>query len=88
MFWIVVGVLIICYWFFHSPLCRAVSEQIRSGVADEDDILRRVEALTDEVHAEVRDLRAEIVELAERVDFTERVLVEMRQRDALPSRRD
>lgn len=88
MFWMVVGILILAHWFFRSPLCRAVSDQIRGRVVENDEVIRHVEALMEELRSDVRDVRAEVMDLVERVDFTERVLIEMRQRAALPSRHD
>ncbi len=66
-------------WFFRSPMGEALAERIRTrtrqrlgdtGMADD----RRVVALEDQV----RHLQGELMELAERVDFTERVLAEHR----------
>ncbi len=54
------------------PLVRALSERIRprvdAGIKDE------LVGLREDVLTEVRDMRREIGELAERVDFTERLL--------------
>ncbi|NIN09933.1 MAG: hypothetical protein GTN62_00820 [Gemmatimonadales bacterium] len=84
---IAIALAIIAYWFFHSPLCVACSEAVREstrpGSADarlEERFEEAIERLTEEVGA----LRTEVMELAERVDFTERVLVEARDRKALP----
>ena len=60
------------------PLVRALAERIRprldAGIKDE------VQGLRDDVLTELRDMRREILELGERVDFTERLLA--KQRDA------
>jgi len=54
------------------PLVRALSERIRPRVdaGIKDDLV----GLREDVLTEVRDMRREIGELAERVDFTERLL--------------
>jgi len=58
------------------PLVRALSERIRpridAGIRDE------VQGLRDDVLTELRDMRREIGELGERVDFTERLLAKHR----------
>ena len=58
------------------PLVRALSERIRpridAGIRDE------VQGLRDDVLTELRDMRREIGELGERVDFTERLLAKQR----------
>jgi hypothetical protein len=78
-----IGVLIVAAlvlrWLFRSPMGEALAERIRArtrqrlgevGMADD----RRVLALEDQV----RQLQGELTELAERVDFAERVLAEHR----------
>ena len=58
------------------PLVRAVAERIRprvdAGIKDE------LQGLRDDVLTELRDMRREIGELGERVDFTERLLAKHR----------
>jgi Mg2+ and Co2+ transporter CorA len=58
------------------PLVRALSERIRpridAGIRDE------VQGLRDDVLTELREMRHEIGELGERVDFTERLLAKQR----------
>ena len=58
------------------PLVRALSERIRpridAGIRDE------VQGLRDDVLTELRDMRRELGELGERVDFTERLLAKHR----------
>jgi Mg2+ and Co2+ transporter CorA len=62
--------------FLAFPLVRALSERIRpridAGIRDE------VQGLRDDVLTELRDMRREIGELGERVDFTERLLAKQR----------
>ncbi len=68
-----------------SPIGKAVAERIRGkggGVLPEDvrtELAEHREALT----AEVRQLRQEVSELAERVDFAERLLAKGREADRL-----
>lgn len=58
------------------PLVRALSERIRPrvdhGVKDE------IAGLRDDVVNELREMRREIGDLSERVDFTERLLAKQR----------
>lgn len=59
------------------PLVRALAERIRpradGGIKDE------LQALREDVLAEVQQARREIGELSERVDFTERLLAKQRE---------
>lgn len=55
--------------FLAFPLVRAISERIRPRVDH---------GIKDDVLTEVRDMRREIAELGERVDFTERLLAKHR----------
>lgn len=52
-----------------SPVGKAIAERIRGG---------RVEAIDPEVLSELDQLRHDVVELQERVDFTERLLAQQR----------
>ena len=67
-------------WVFRSPVGEAFAERVRTrtqrrwGVADEDP--ERVEAL----EAQVSHLQGQVSELAERIDFAERMLAERRER--------
>ena len=71
-----------------SPVGRAFAARIlgrRSAVLDEDDITKALKELRAEVDAlsvgdpEVASLRLEVAELAERVDFTERLLAKQQE---------
>jgi hypothetical protein len=63
------------------PLVRALSERIRPradvGIKDE------LQGLRDDVLTELRDLRHEVTELGERVDFTARLLAKQRDPERL-----
>ncbi|UCG87348.1 MAG: hypothetical protein JSW71_02035 [Gemmatimonadota bacterium] len=79
--------LIICArWFFRSELSDAVAQSLRSKHRGEfePEMAERIEELAERLDEELAQLRGEITELGERMDFTERVLVEVRQRGGLP----
>lgn len=63
------------------PLVRAIAERIRpradAGIKDE------LQGLRDDILSELRDMRREVAELGERVDFTERLLAKHRDPDRL-----
>ena len=66
-----------------SPIGKALAERIRGGgqggakLADE--VRREVEESRAEVLSEVQQLRTEVSELSERVDFAERLLAKNRE---------
>ncbi len=70
------------YWFFRSPIPAAIAGSIRRDgvVAADTNMSDAIGLLSDEV----RGLREEVTELAERIDVSERVLADLRQRIALP----
>ncbi len=83
--------LVIAYWFFRSPLCGAFAVQVRrhGSAAGVDPLLEErldeaLERLT-ELSEEMGALRGDVVELAERVDFSERALISVRQQERLPA---
>jgi len=83
--------LVICArWFFRSEMSDAVAQSIRSKHRGEVDpeLVERIEELAERMDEELGQLRAEVAELGERVDFTERVLLEVRRRDQLPQPRN
>ena len=65
-----------------SPVGKAFAERIRrsGGAALPDDVRAELDALRSEVVGEVQQLRTEVSELSERMDFAERLLA--KQRDA------
>lgn len=77
----VVAFLLLARWFFHSPIGEAIAEGIRLrrrrryGLADGVEE-PRVAALEEQV----RLLTAQVGELGERLDFTERMLASQRER--------
>ena len=58
--------------FLINPVARALAERLRAPRGSEAAAL---EALRDDVTTELRELRHEVAELQERVDFAERLLV-------------
>ena len=67
-------------WLFRSPMAQAMAERMRArtrgefGEAGED--AERVAGLEQQVH----QLQSQVNELAERVDFAERMLADRRER--------
>jgi hypothetical protein len=79
-----ITLLIVAYWFFRSPLASAIAESIRRNSPGHDPALEQAVArLTEDLGA----LREQVFELAERVDFTERALTDMRRRELSPHSR-
>jgi hypothetical protein len=62
-----------------SPVGKAYAERLRHHSKQEDDPGER-----EELRATVEDLRREVAELAERVDFTERLLAQKQAAERLP----
>lgn len=67
-----------------SPLGVALAHRIRYGVEPVGVADGRLEELAAQWSDDVSALRAEVTELAERMDFAERALLQMRRPDALP----
>lgn len=79
--------LIVCArWFFHSELSTAVAEALRAkhGGAVDPLLAERLDELAGRIEEELGEIRGEVLDLAERVEFTERVLLEVRGRGGLP----
>ncbi len=81
---IAIGIMVVltARWFFHSPIGEAIAEGIRLrrrrryGLGPDGAEDPRVAALEDQV----RSLTAQVGELGERLDFTERMLATQAQR--------
>jgi hypothetical protein len=77
---VIVVVAVALRWIFRTPVGEAIAERIRTraqrpwGAAGEEP--HRVEAL----EAQVSHLQGQVSELAERIDFAERMLAERRER--------
>lgn len=67
-----------------SPLGLALAHRIRHGVAVEGGSGAQFEEFAGQVNEDLTALRAEMTELAERMDFAERSLLQLRRADALP----
>ena len=79
---VVVGVVL--YRFFKSDLAAAIAERIRAGVRRKRSKETPTEAIDGsqvvELQHNVIEMRGQIAELAERLDFAERVLAQKRER--------
>jgi hypothetical protein len=75
-----IAIIVCARWFFRSELAEAVTESIRRrhGLALDPAMSERVEELAEQMDAECSALRAEVLELSERLDFAERALVQTR----------
>jgi NADP-dependent 3-hydroxy acid dehydrogenase YdfG len=67
-----------------SGLGRAMADRIRYGTAGAAGSDRRLEEYASQVTEELTALRAELTDLAERMDFAERTLLQLKRSDALP----
>ena len=78
VFW-AFALMMVAYWFFRSPLCRASSDALRGRGQPGAQALEHLDETVGHLAEEVGALRAEVAELAERVDFTERALTAVRR---------
>lgn len=64
-----------------SPIGRAVAERIRgkAGLAGAEELRAEMSDQQDVMVEEVRQVRREVAELAERLDFAERLLAQQRE---------
>ncbi len=81
-----VAIIFCARWFFRSDLSDAVGEALRSkhGGGMDPALVERLEELADRMDVEMGELRNEVMELGERVEFAERLLTNVRQREGLP----
>ncbi len=82
MSWIFLAIALVIV--ARSPLGMALADRIRHGKTGEVGSDGRLEELTAQVSEDMAALRSEVAELAERMDFAERALLQMRRPDALP----
>jgi hypothetical protein len=68
-------------WFVLRPIAAAIAKRIAGDVPARRTAGETSEAIANELRDEVVTLRQEVAELAERVDFTERLLA--KQQDAV-----
>jgi len=68
-----------------SPVGKAFAERIRrqGGAALPEDVRAELDALRSDLSSEVQQLRTEVGELSERMDFAERLLAKQRDADRL-----
>ena len=86
MSFLAIALIVMAVLFFKSPMAAAAAEAIRFHNGGPVRDARADEALA-QVTEELAQLRDQFSELAERVDFTERALAEVRRRDALQNPR-
>lgn len=81
-----VAIIFCARWFFRSDLSDAVGEALRSkhGGGANPALVERLEELADRMDEDFGELRNEVMELGERVEFAERLLTKVRQREGLP----
>jgi predicted nuclease with TOPRIM domain len=87
------GVLVITFLFGGgtlfllaiSPVGRALAERIRrqGGAVPPEDVRAQLEEFRSELLGEVQQLRTELSELGERMDFAERLLAKQREAERL-----
>jgi hypothetical protein len=82
---IVMFVMIGLTLILRGPLGQAVADRIRGGSTDADPRLREE---LDHLRVEVDDLRNQLGEAQERIDFTERLLARRDETVQLPQARD
>lgn len=64
-----------------SPMGKALAERLRHGATPRS---AEDQAEREELHTTIDELRREVAELAERVDFTERLLAQKQGAEKLP----
>jgi hypothetical protein len=60
------------------PVVLAIAERLRGGRVSDGESQRQIEALREDLLAELQQTRREMAELGERVDFAERLLAQNR----------
>ena len=70
-----------CIVLAFSPVGKAIAERIRrsGGAGVPEDVHRELDQLRSEVEGDVQQLRTEVGELSERMDFAERLLAKNRE---------
>lgn len=67
----------------YSPVGRALADRIRGKSASSDDVRAELADLRDASDSELEVLRGQVSELAERLDFAERLLAKQKGQDRL-----
>ena len=73
-----VAMIVCARWFFRSELSHAMADSLRENrrrVGD-DELVDRIDELSERMQYEIGSLRAEVTEISERVDFAERLLAD------------
>lgn len=72
-----------------SPIGKAIAERIRrqGGAVIPEDVRAELDDFRSELLGEVQQLRTEVSELSERMDFAERLLAKQREAERLPPAR-
>ena len=85
-----IAIIVCARWFFQSELSTAVGEALRAKHGGSADPLwmERFDELADRVEEDIADLKNEVTDLSERLEFTERVLLEVKGRNGLPEGRE
>jgi Skp family chaperone for outer membrane proteins len=71
-----------------SPIGKAIAERIRGGSPNSPGAVHEaLEGLREEMVTELQQMRKEVNELGERMDFAERMLAQHREAERLPPAR-
>jgi len=71
-----------------SPIGKAIAERIRGGAPHAPGAVHEaLEGLREEMLTELQQIRHEVSELGERMDFAERMLAQHREAERLPPAR-
>jgi hypothetical protein len=71
-------------WLFRTPVGEALAQRIRHGKPARGQLDSTGEQVLAELEARIAQLQDHVGELAERLDFTERLLAERRERRVGP----
>lgn len=74
-----VGILIVARWVLRSPIAEAIGERIRRGRKG-GDVTGAHDERVARLEGDLSTVRGELSELADRLDFAERILAERRER--------
>jgi len=66
-----------------NPIVKALAERLRGGRATDAEL----QGLRDDLAGELQQVRREVAELGERIDFAERLLAQRGGTEALPPQR-
>ena len=72
----------------YSPIARAIGNRIMHGKLPAPGAVQRDDSRVDDISGEVSALRQALYEQQERLDFTERMLAQARERGALSAPKD